>query len=93
MPTDLRAWTIKDAIELYNVNGWGRDFFTINEAGQFVKVVQDRTGLRVACPEEIAYRRGFIDRAAFTRLAEQAPVSDYRAYLLRVLEDRWSGLR
>lgn len=33
MPTDLRAWTIKDAIELYNVNGWGRDFFTINEAG------------------------------------------------------------
>jgi len=33
LPTDLRAWTIKDAIELYNVNGWGRDFFTINEAG------------------------------------------------------------
>ncbi len=63
------------------------------EASQFVKVIQDRTGLRVACPEEIAYRRGFIDRAAFTRLAEHAPVSDYRAYLLRVLEDRWSGLR
>lgn len=33
MPTELRAWTVKDAIELYNVNGWGRDFFTINEAG------------------------------------------------------------
>jgi arginine decarboxylase len=33
LPTELRAWTIKDAIELYNVNGWGRDFFTINEAG------------------------------------------------------------
>jgi glucose-1-phosphate thymidylyltransferase len=62
------------------------------EAGQFVKVIQDRTGLRVACPEEIAYRRGFIDRATFTRLAEQAPVSD-RSYLLRVLEDQWSGLR
>jgi len=30
---ELRAWTIKDSIELYNVNGWGRDFFTINEAG------------------------------------------------------------
>jgi glucose-1-phosphate thymidylyltransferase len=57
------------------------------EAGQFVKVVQDRTGLRVACPEEIAYRRGFIDRAAFTRLAELAPTSGYKAYLLRVLED------
>jgi len=31
--TELRAWTIKDAIELYNVNGWGRDFFSVNEAG------------------------------------------------------------
>ena len=33
MPTELRAWTVKDSIELYNVGGWGRDFFTINEAG------------------------------------------------------------
>ena len=30
---DLRAWTVRDSIELYNVNGWGRDFFTINDAG------------------------------------------------------------
>jgi arginine decarboxylase len=33
LQTDLRAWTVKDSIELYNVNGWGRDFFTINDAG------------------------------------------------------------
>ena len=33
MKNELRAWTIKDAIELYNVRGWGRDFFSINEAG------------------------------------------------------------
>jgi arginine decarboxylase len=31
--TDLRAWTVRDSLELYNVNGWGRDFFTINDAG------------------------------------------------------------
>jgi arginine decarboxylase len=31
--TDLRVWTVNDSIELYNVNGWGRDFFTINGAG------------------------------------------------------------
>jgi len=61
------------------------------EAGQFVKVIQDRTGLRVACPEEIAYRRSFIDRKAFTRLAEAVPASDYRAYLLRVLDDPLVG--
>ncbi len=33
MQTELRAWTIKDSTELYNVSGWGRDFFAINEAG------------------------------------------------------------
>ncbi len=33
MHTDLRAWTVRDAIDLYNVHGWGRDFFSVNEAG------------------------------------------------------------
>jgi arginine decarboxylase len=33
LQTELRAWTVKDSIELYNVAGWGRDFFAINEAG------------------------------------------------------------
>ena len=33
MQTELRAWTVKDAVELYNVNGWGRPFFDINDAG------------------------------------------------------------
>jgi arginine decarboxylase len=33
LQTDLRAWTVKDALELYNVHGWGGDFFTINAAG------------------------------------------------------------
>jgi arginine decarboxylase len=33
LQTELRAWTVKDSLELYNVNGWGRDFFSINEAG------------------------------------------------------------
>ena len=34
MQTELRAWTIKDSFELYNVGGWGREFFSINEAGR-----------------------------------------------------------
>jgi arginine decarboxylase len=33
LQSELRAWTVRDSIELYNVNGWGRDFFTINDAG------------------------------------------------------------
>jgi Ni,Fe-hydrogenase III small subunit len=33
LQTELRAWTVKDSLELYNISGWGRDFFSINEAG------------------------------------------------------------
>ena len=44
MQTELRAWTIKDALELYNVNGWGKDFFTINPAGN-VEVTPSGPGL------------------------------------------------
>ena len=44
MQTELRAWTIKDALELYNVNGWGKDFFTINQAGN-VEVTPSGPGL------------------------------------------------
>ncbi len=44
MQTELRAWTIKDALELYNVNGWGKDFFTINKAGN-VEVTPSGPGL------------------------------------------------
>jgi arginine decarboxylase len=33
LQTDLRAWTVKDSLDLYNVHGWGRDFFSINDAG------------------------------------------------------------
>jgi arginine decarboxylase len=33
LQTDLRAWTVRDAIDLYNVHGWGRDFFSVNQAG------------------------------------------------------------
>jgi arginine decarboxylase len=33
LQTELRAWTVKDSLELYNIHGWGRDFFSINDAG------------------------------------------------------------
>ena len=33
---EIRAWTVRDAIELYNVQGWGREFFGVNEAGKVV---------------------------------------------------------
>jgi len=65
----------------------GGTFEGLFEATQFVKIIQDRTGLRIACPEEIAYRRGFIDGAGLRRLINETPTAEYAAYLSRVLED------
>ena len=33
MQTELRAWTVQDSMELYNIGGWGKDFFSVNDAG------------------------------------------------------------
>jgi glucose-1-phosphate thymidylyltransferase len=51
------------------------------EATQFVKVVEDRSGLKIACPEEIAWRLGYISEAAFRELVPREPKTAYDAYL------------
>jgi glucose-1-phosphate thymidylyltransferase len=58
------------------------------EAGQFIATLEHRQGLKVACPEEIAYRQGWIDAEALEKLAEPLSRSGYGAYLKRVLADR-----
>src|SRR5262249_18536811 len=58
------------------------------EAAEFVRTLEKRQGLKVACPEEAAYRRGFIDRAQLRRLADGLAKSSYGAYLQRVADDR-----
>ncbi|MDD3608628.1 MAG: glucose-1-phosphate thymidylyltransferase RfbA [Halothiobacillaceae bacterium] len=55
------------------------------DAALFVKVVEARQGLKIACPEEIAWRMGFIDDAALAELAQPLRKSGYGDYLLRVL--------
>lgn len=56
------------------------------EAGQFVKVIEDRTGLKISCPEEVALRLGYIGQDAFSALVRQMPSSAYREYLESVAE-------
>jgi glucose-1-phosphate thymidylyltransferase len=51
-------------------------------AGQFVRVIEERTGLKISCPEEIAWRMGFIDRKSLVALAKRIPPCEYRDYLL-----------
>jgi len=56
------------------------------DAAQYVRVMEDRQGLKISCPEEIAYRRGFIDAAQLERLAAPLKKSGYGDYLLQILK-------
>ena len=56
-------------------------------AGQFIRTLEERQGLKVACPEEIAYRMGYIDGEALSCLAAPLQKSGYGDYLLRILSE------
>ena len=58
------------------------------EAGQFIQSLEKRQGLKICCPEEIAWRSGWIDDAQLTRLAEACRKSGYGEYLLGIMQDR-----
>jgi len=58
------------------------------EAGQFIATIEARQGLKVACPEEIAYRLGYIDAARLARLADSLKKNGYGQYLLDVLAEK-----
>ncbi len=57
------------------------------QAANFVQVVEERQGWMISCPEEIAYRMGYIDREGLKRQAEKVSANQYGQYLLRLLED------
>ncbi|WP_419825835.1 glucose-1-phosphate thymidylyltransferase RfbA [Sphingomonas sp.] len=58
------------------------------DAAHFVRTTEERQGLKICCPEEIAWRMGFIDDAQLEALAAPLRKSGYGDYLLRVLDDR-----
>jgi len=57
------------------------------QASEFVRTIQERQGLQIACPEELAYRLGYIDAGEVQRLAEPLLKTEYGKYLLHVLEE------
>ena len=61
-------------------------FASLQQAGQFVEVIEERQGLKVGCIEEIAYEQGFIDAAQLEQLAQPLVKSGYGKYLLKLLK-------
>ena len=61
------------------------------DASQFIATLEKRQGLKVACPEELAYRQGWIDAEQLTRLAQPLAKNAYGQYLLALLQDRVIG--
>jgi len=58
------------------------------EAALYIQTIEKRQGLKIACPEEIAYRQGFIDAAQLQALAQPLMKNGYGRYLMDVLNDR-----
>ena len=63
-------------------------FESLIQASQFVEVIQNRQGLKISCIEEIAYRKGFIDKEQLCKLAEPIRKSGYGEYLLRLISEQ-----
>jgi len=57
------------------------------EAAEFVRALERRQGLRIACPEEVAFEMGFIDKAQLERLGRAMPNSEYGQYLLGIANE------
>jgi glucose-1-phosphate thymidylyltransferase len=58
---------------------------SLMQASKFIEIIEQRQGLKVACPEEIAFRMGYIDGDQLARLAEPMRKNEYGLYLLRLL--------
>jgi glucose-1-phosphate thymidylyltransferase len=57
------------------------------EASQYIETIERRQGLKIACPEEIAYRLGYIDAAALEKLGNAMAKNAYGRYLLGLLRE------
>ena len=100
-PSPRGELEIADLLEIYRAEGsltvekMGRGFAWLDtgthgsllDAGNFVRTLQARQGLQVGCPDEIAYRAGWIDKAALLARADIFKKNDYGRYLLGIVSE------
>jgi len=60
---------------------------SLQQAASFIQAVQDRQGLKICCPEEVAFRSGWIDAEALLRFAHEMKMNEYGRYLARIAEE------
>jgi glucose-1-phosphate thymidylyltransferase len=91
--TDINRLYLEDGSLQVEVLGRGAAWLdtgtheSLLEAAQFVQIIEHRQGLKICCPEEIAYHNGFIDEAQVNLLADQLGKSGYGDYLRSMLRD------
>ena len=91
--TDVNNWYLRAGCLAVEVLGRGTAWLdtgtheTLMQAGMFIETIEQRQGLKIACPEEIAFRMGLIDAAQVERLAEPLKQTPYGKYLLQLLHD------
>ena len=91
--TDVNRWYLERGELRTEIMGRGMAWLdtgthdSLLEASNFIHTIEHRQGLKVACPEEIAYRLGYIDAGQLRALAAKIAKSTYGQYLLRILEE------
>jgi glucose-1-phosphate thymidylyltransferase len=92
--TDVNNWYLKHGMLKVELLGRGYAWLdtgtheSLQQAANFVRVIQERQGLKIACVEEIAYRLGYIDDARLAALAEDMLKNEYGQYLIHILDER-----
>ena len=61
---------------------------SLMDSGSFVQIIEKRQGLKLACIEEIAYKQGFIDDTKMKEIIDSLKKSNYKDYLIKVLEEK-----
>jgi glucose-1-phosphate thymidylyltransferase len=90
MQRQYHAWGELEVVQMGRGLAWldTGTHDSLIEASQFIQTIERRQGLKVACPEEIAYRMGYIDRDRLGELAQAAGRNSYGDYLRRVMAEK-----